>query len=840
VLSKFYALCIVLVAATQCAAAASSAPAGTPFTVTASSGPAAGAHIIATVTRTIANRSITLPAALVPALKNGDSVDIDFPDYRRPPGTVNFHVNGAFITAVAPQHWLFEHSTAADQLFRNPHDRRHASIVTGTVHFTYGTRDRRGIPIFFIVPEDAKTRGVDGVRDYVNAHPTDFIDMAQSTNAAVDRYSFLSDFLGSLGSGSIDPATSRQRIESVAQSFGVAPATIDACYATGATTSDVQSCIQQSINSVVYQTNFNAPTQAQFLGGLAAAANPATYAPYIASLLTVWRLFVHTGHQEYEYLPATVSLADPTTAHRDELLMALKVPTIRPPAAVSDVLFFTIGDPQGVEYPPAVVDDAPAAGVCARTDRFPVPLHLDHTSRYVHDAALVVTPDGGAPFRVALDPRSLAAPSIDRSRLPMNPSGGYSVSLSAGFGFDAVGTPAEAPVRVAIPSGDGWAISALPHRTEQAGGSLDLIASSPSAPCLSRAEVQIGNAPPVSLTATPLDARRVELRGSLAGVPAGPARLRFFEDDPSAARIHESTRELTIAAPRAVVDPKSAIASLGDQFVHLTGSGFEQIGRLVVGDNSYTKVGRAESSAACFIGPPLGAALVSGQSTPAELFAPDGSDAQVFPLTVATARPRLGPVTIAPQPAEPSLSTTPISVLLETASGALPRQIGVRLRQRIAGGDDPCAPAEGDPTAIALPSDDVHVRSSTALTVTFSADVLHDRAFGTLELQLVDAATSVTGNWVAIPATFVRAPGVTQIACSADAAAPCRLYGTGLAAIEAVSDGTDAFAAPGLACPPTDKGLACVYVPHAGHYRLRLVDGGTLEDLPDTLVTVSK
>jgi hypothetical protein len=807
-----------------------------PFIVTASSGPAAGAHIAATVTRTIGKRAVVLPAALVPALAPGDIVDLDFPDYRKPPGTVNYHVNAAFITAAAPHHWLFEKSGPADHLFAGRPQRKRAAVPRGTIHFTYGPGNQRGIPIFFIIPEDGKTRGVDGVRDYVGAHPTDFIDMAQSTNAAVDRYSFLSDFLSSLGNGSIDPASSRQRIESVAQSFGVSPTAIDGCYALGGTPADVRNCIQQSINAVVYQTNFSAPTQAQFLGGIAGAANPATYAPYIASLLTVWKMFVHTGHHEYEYLPATIGLADSSTARRDELLMALKVPTIRPPAAFSDVLFFTIGDAQGTERAPVVVNDAPQTGMCARTNHFTVPLHFDHTSRYVHDAALTVTPDGRAPYRIALDPRALSAPVADRARFAGD--GAATISLSADFGFDAVEQPAQMTVHLAFPSDTPWTVAALAHRAPIAGGSLDLVASSPSAACLSRAELQIGSSPPIALSTTPIDARRVALHASLAGVPAGAAQVRFYEDDPRAGREREIATSLTIAPPPAHVDAASAIASLGDAFVHLTGSGFNGIGRLVLGGNSYNKTPDAAATSACFIGAPLSdVQFTIGQQLTSELFTAGEARGEVFPLIVAPPRPHLASATIVAQPPGIGLSTTPITVMMQTQGTPLPRQIAVRVRQARAAGSGPCDAAIADPTAVTLPDTAVHLRDESALSVTFRPDALRDRAFGTLEMQLVDTATAIAGNWVALPATFARAPAVTQIACPAEPAAPCRLYGSGLASIDAVDDGTGTFTAPDLTCPPTDKGLACVFVPHAKHFRLRLTDAGAEERLPDALVT---
>jgi hypothetical protein len=128
------------------------------------------------------------------------------------------------------------------------------------------------------------------------------------------------------------------------------------------------------------------------------------------------------------------------------------------------------------------------------------------------------------------------------------------------------------------------------------------------------------------------------------------------------------------------------------------------------------------------------------------------------------------------------------------------------------------------------------LRSAGTLAVDFTPDVLHDRAFGTLEMQLVDVATGLGGNWVALPGTFVRAPAVTEISCPSSADAMCRLYGTGLSAIDAVADASGAYVAPGLGCPPTAKGLACVYVPRVAHYTLRLIDAATLEPLPDALI----
>ena len=816
------------------AAAGSASP---PFIVTASAGPQAGSHIDATVTRTIGKSSVTLPAALVPALEPGDVVDVDFPDYRRPPSTVNYHVNVAFITETARQHWLFARDSSANQLFSNGH-RRKSSIASqsGKIHFVYGAGGNRGIPLFFIIPEDAKTRGVDGVRDYVGAHPTDFVDMSQGTNSAVDRYSFLTDFLSSLGSGSIDPVSARYRVETIAQSLGVSPTTIDSCYVAGEPSAEVSNCVQQAMNATVYQTNFAAPTQAQFFGGVVGATSPLTYGPYLSSLLAVWHIFVKTGHLEYEYLPTTVTLADPSTIRPDELLMGLKVPTIRPPAAYSDVLFFTIGDPQATEHAPVIVNDASADGVCERSDRFGVPLHFDHTSRYVNDASLLVTPDGRAPYRIALDPQTLSAPVVDRSRFKSSPDGAYTVALGGRFGFAPVAQPAQLAMRLAFPSATPWSVAAVPHHPSIAGASLDIIATSAAAACLSHAEMQIGGAPPIALTAKQLDARRVELSASLVGVPAGPAQIRFYEDDPRAGSAFENTAAVAIQSPPAQVDAKSAVASLGDAFIHLSGLGLERIRGILVDGAAYAKEANATANSACFDGPPLERGLTVGQDVTAQLVTNAGDDGNVFSLTVAGPRPTLASARIAPISSAPYLAPTPIIVTLTSEVGALPRQVGVRVRQAHAAAVTPCNASQPDATAVAIAAADVHLRTASTLEVRFQADVLHDRGFGTLEMQLVDGANGTAGNWMPLPGTFVRAPTVTQIACPSNSDTQCRLYGTNLAAIDAVQDASGAYIAPGLDCPPTDKGLACVYVPNIQHYALRLIDAATIESLPDTLI----
>src|SRR6202023_1023303 len=103
--------------------------------------------------------------------------------------------------------------------------------------------------------------------------PSDFKDMSQSANTAVDRYTWFQDFLHSLAIGSINPLSGGNSVSVIATSLGADPPQVASCYSSG-TQSQVTSCIETTLTSVNHQTNINAPTQAQFFGGLVGAGTP--------------------------------------------------------------------------------------------------------------------------------------------------------------------------------------------------------------------------------------------------------------------------------------------------------------------------------------------------------------------------------------------------------------------------------------------------------------------------------------------------------------------------------------------------------------------------------------
>lgn len=770
------------------------------------------------VTRRIGSTQVRLPAALVPKLAPGDVVEARFPDFSAPNTHVRYHVNVAFINESATIDWLYARSSPQDRLFAS----RKQPANSG-VSFTYGTKNRGGMPIFFIVPEDEKTRGMDGVRDYVGAHPTDFKTMASSANETVDRYDWFHDFLGAVGSGSIDVMAGRARIVAAATGLGADPSAINACYAQYTASSDIQNCVESQLAALTQQTNFSAPTEAQFFGGLVGSATPLRLASYLAPLLTVWKLFAGSGRQEYEYLPVTLAPAQPDrgAASDVQLLAGEKVPTLRPPAAASSVLFFTIGEADAPS--PRIVDDAPATGMCARTERVELPLHVDHTSRYLHDTALDISGEGGPARRIPVSPGSAAAPVVDRTAFDDEKTAGYRVRLSGRFGFDALPVGTQPVAYVAVPSRAAWTLAVDPHRTVEAGGSFDAVATSPSAPCLSSAELQVGGSPPVPLSAKPIDATHVALHASLAEVPPGDAMLHFYEQDAARAVSVEADAAITIAAPVAVAPKPAPQAALGDTTIVLDGSGLERAATLRAGSQTYVKTPGSSATRACFAGPALDGA-VPGQLLPAELFEASAVPGPAFALNVLAPRPTVAAADLAPAEAV-HFSNARLRLTLTGKATPLPETPRVLLR-RAPLGHGPCAP---ETTAAPVDAADVRPLSANSVEADITpADVLGNDAFGALQASVVDPQTGLGSDWIALPGTFVRAPSIVRVTCPAGTA-PCLLVGTHLESIAAVHT-PHGDIAPDFTCVSPDAKQQCALVPRADHYAFVLRDGNTPYD----------
>lgn len=786
----------------------------------AAAGLAAGARVDAFVTRMQGTVPVTLPAAAVPALEQGDQVTVRFPDYTRPPASVKYHVNVAFLTQVAPQHWLFQRSGAEDRLF-NDGPPRDPATTKAPVDFVYGVGTNRGIPVVLIVPEDPKTRGMDGVRDYVAAHPNEFKNMSESSNDAVERYSWFRDFLASLSNGSLDPRSAQQRITDVARSLGASPSAVDACFASAGPSAVVAACVKSTLTAVQYTGNVAAPTQGQFFGGLASAAIPAQFAFYLEPMLAIWKIFATAGHHEYEYLPASLHLAAPyrSGVQAEQLLLGVKVPTLRPPAAYSSVVFFTIGDDAAAASPPAVGADTTAA-VCARTERVGLPIHLLRTSTFVNDTALVVTPDGAPSYRLPIDPGTAGAPEIARSDLRPG-SGTYSVRLEGRFGFDPLAQADRSVARLVVPGPAAWKLSAVGNRAPAAGGTLDVIAEAPVVPCVSEATLRIGDSAPLPLERTVLDDRRIELKASLNGVPPGDARIVLSEDDPVGRARIETSAQLAIAPPPARVDPaRPATASLGDRQVTLFGTEFEAVTELQLNGASYKKDPGSTADVACFTGPPVGGG-VPGQTVSARFLERSGEPGEVFAVKLAPARPALGVPAVSGGPVH--LSTDLLTIDLNPQGRALPLQRDVLLRRASPGGT--CAAAAAADVVATIPASDVRETANGGLTVLVqAAAALGDRAYGTLQIAVADAETKLASDWRDIPGKFVRAPAVSRIECPTDVAAPCAMYGAGLEAILFVELPSGSLVRPDPNCPGRASGTPCVLVPRAAQYKVRLAD----------------
>ena len=142
-----------------------------------------------------------------------------------------------------------------------------------------------------------------------------------------------------------------------------------------------------------------------------------------------------------------------------------------------------------------------------------------------------------------------------------------------------------------MPHSASWSVAQLPHQPAISGESFDAVASSAAAPCLSRAEIQIGSAPPLPLEIKPLSDRRVSLHAPLPNIPPGDAHVRLYQTDALHDTDIESDVAVRIAAQPAHVDAKNPpTVTLGDPLIELSGAAFETVSGLRLPGGSIRKL----------------------------------------------------------------------------------------------------------------------------------------------------------------------------------------------------------------------------------------------------------
>ena len=232
--------------------------------------------------------------------------------------------------------------------------------------------------------------------------------------------------------------------------------------------------------------------------------------------------------------------------------MGAKVPTLRPPAARSSVLFFTIGDAEAAQNPPQVDERRPRRRTLRA--RRPGPAadpsrpHLALRERRVRSRS---RPSADPRSPIPLDPRTLAAPVIERSQLER---AGFRarVALTGHVGFDPLARERLASVEIALPHPAPWAVA--PHRTAHRSPAVRSTSSPPrhKHPACRAPSCRSADAPPVPLALKHLDDRRVELQGVAGACAAGQSGDPLFAGRPASPRADRERgrrRDRTPAGP---------------------------------------------------------------------------------------------------------------------------------------------------------------------------------------------------------------------------------------------------------------------------------------------------
>jgi hypothetical protein len=328
--------------------------------------------------------------------------------------------------------------------------------------------------------------------------------------------------------------------------------------------------------------------------------------------------------------------------------------------------------------------------------------------------------------------------------------------------------------------------------------------------------------------------------GSTAFVP-GNAELIFHQNNPpflpGLPDITDiQTVRIQAKTPTVAVDANAPVAHIGDTAVALSGSHFEKVVGLRLDGTHYEKAPSSSATNACFIGPPVSAAITPNAVLSAQ-FLLDGKSAfgQVFPITIQAPRPTIRSVRIEPLKSV-YFSNDAVRIIVNIADGSRPIRPALRVRQAFA----PTSRCAGllDEQAARIPDAAVLPMGESELDATSRMrDVLPKAAYGNLLIQVLDDDTKARSDWTPLPGTFARAPWIDRIRCGAAINQTCALMGTDLGVIGGIPNAAGNDVKPPYApCTADDPHEECIVVPHLAHYVLQSVDTSIPIDVPDALI----
>jgi hypothetical protein len=723
--------------------------------------------------------SMILPASEVPHLAEGDRIWIkpEFPETQ----SAHYLMVAAFLsgpTNPPPEHWFFACKTWKGRCAKDG--------LTVTV--PKGAQQA----LVFLAPETSGD--LKGIINAVRGQPGAFVRATQDLNQAQLDRSRLERYLAAVHHFERgDPAALKRAAPLLARSLAIKvdercldriPQLQAACL-----TENQDALILNDGHSMSIAQTLTSGPVADLV--MAASATPelgyGVYSPYIASVLDIVRIFDAFATAFYQYIPALIS-------HRgDKLALTLNTPpSFRDPKSVLVVGLPAVEAPQ---LPPLRAVN-PADIFCASRDELVLPVEgapLAFSTRYAHDLALTLSGDNGKSVRLpALADATRGGYVVRTTGLKSAALGDTLTGVLEGYwGFDRYQGPRfqlknARATRWAL--GDDDADALIVGRPD----TIHLRADSVS--CVD--EIMLRDASGKELNVDWKVLRPGEVEVTLPLQHAEPGAMTVLVAQSGAGEPHPIPIRVFASASR--LDGFSIHA--GDSQGLLRGNRLDQVARLSVGElvfepESLTTQGNgdvltmtAQDGAAL-----AGLAPGSTMTARAEL-----SDGREVPVSVSVEAPRpsvslIGRSIIRPPEQDGGTSTIKLGDTRQLPQNArlvfsIRAQAPATFRRDevidIAAGDDAFS------TTLSIANGGIRLENRSVALVTLEpAKAFGFSAFGALKFRA--RIGEVAGDWLPL-ATLVRLPQLSALECPQDVERACKLSGSDLFLIEAIS-GTAGF-----------------------------------------------
>lgn len=741
-----------------------------------------------------------LPASEVPNLAEGDRIWIkpEFPKSQ----SANYLMVAAFLsgpTNPPPESWFFPCKTWTGKCAREG--------LTVTV-----PKGAQQVLVFLAPETNGDFKGIVGS---VRGRPGAFVRATQDLNQATLDRSRLDRYLAAVHTLSYgDPAVLKEVAPLLARSLQIKvdekcldkiPVLQAACLTQGQ-----EALILNDGHSMTIAETLTSGPAADLV--MAASVTPelgyGIYSPYIASVLDIVRIFDSFSTAQYQYIPALA-------AHRgDKLALALNTPpSFYEPKSVMVVALPAVEQPR---LPPLHAV-SPTDIYCASRSDLVLPVEgapLAFSTHYAHDIALVLSGKDGKTIRLP------ARADATQGGYVVNTAGlqaatlGDSVraSLQGYWGFEPYQGPG---FQLTNARKNDWALAEGDEDALIVGRPDTVHLRTDNVSCVDTIMLRDPDGKELKAEWKPVKPGVVEVQLPLTHARAGPMSLAI--DQFGLAEPHLIPIKVYSNATRL----DSFVIHAGDAQGALKGSRLDEVTQLTVGGVTFAPGPLSTQGGADTL-------LMTAQDTDAAAaLKSDGSPARAklkdgrlvsLPVSFAAPRPSLVLIGKSVRPAPGSISNIQLASQEQLPQDArLTFSVRAQTPARF-GRDQSIEVATADESfssALTIGNGGVKLENARVAVATLEpARTFGFSAFGLLKFRTV--VDGIAGDWQPL-ATLVRLPVLRELKCPADPALACKLSGTDLFLLDAVSGNaqfdqavqvSDGFPGSSLPVPhPTDGRL---------------------------------